>query len=150
MCLEHRGKQLLARLRLLLPGGPVRARLVEDGVAIAHALPLDRVAVELAIVAGALGIFRRKERPLLALCQRLQPFGAQPVGERCPGVPGEKRADAFRIGGVEFEPDLPIRHVLLEQMSFQTRRHTIQAGSVAGPISVARCDEIGIRGLRVR
>ena len=112
--LQHGREQCLARFGLILPGVPVGARRVERRVAIACTLPLDRVAVEFGIVASPFWVFSRKQRPLLAFGERLQPFAAQAVCERRAGVASEETLDALGVGIIEFQLDLPIGHVLLE------------------------------------
>ena len=123
---------------------------MQSGVAVLRSLPLQGIARHLHIVADALGVFLCKQVPLRALAQRLQPFGAKPVGKRHAIRARQKRAHSLRASVVETKAKLPVRDIDFEQMTLKPRRDSIETRGVAGLERVARGDKIGIARLRMR
>ncbi len=148
----HCGKERLTRFRSFLPAEPVLPDVGRSVVAFIAWLrsELSRIARELDVFGPMLGILRREQRPRSPLAERLEPIAAQAICQRKIGVAIEKASHRRGIGLVELELELPVRDVGLEKMAFETRRDTLEPGRIAGPVCIARRDEIGVSRLRAR
>jgi len=100
-------------------------------VAIALPAVLDAIAGELDIFPRRRRVVRGEARPLAALAQRLQPFGAQPVGKRRIRPAVEVGVDLAFGRGVEPEGYLPVHDVRCEDVVRELRRQRVQPGAVA-------------------